>query len=193
MLPRREDGTVDDYSELGQQPVLLTGHGDGTVSYVHVETGAAIVDSKQLQVNATSSGPQPAIVDVSLDASANFLAAINVDWMLRYLGSSVWYFYFLGDTNSGTRTGQRLQIIPHKFSRSIHANNNNNNIAETTPSFKSTSVQVSRITYPSSFGQPKCLVLDPCYKRRREKIVVGCICRWTFDFNKARLCLSTTQ
>ena len=172
ILPRREDGTVDDYSELGQQPVLLTGHGDGTVSYVHVETGAAIVDSKQLQVNATSSGPQPAIVDVSLDASANFLAAINVTgccaiWEVRY-GTS---------TSSETPTQEPEQDNVFKSfltnlagqSSANNNNNNNNNIAETMPSFKSTSVQVSRITYPSSFGQPKCLVLDPCYKRRREK------------------------
>lgn len=168
LLPRREDGTVDDYSDLGQQPVLLTGHGDGTVSFVHVETGVAIVDSKQLQVNASSSGPQAAIVDVSLDASANYLAAINVTgccaiWEVRYGTTST--------SETPTQEPEQDNVFKSFLTNLAGQSNanNNNNIAEATPSFKSTSVQVSRITYPSSFGQPKCLVLDPCYKRRREK------------------------
>jgi hypothetical protein len=35
-------------------------------------------------------------------------------------------------------------------------------------------VQVTRITYPASFGTPSCLALDPAHKRRREKsLLVG--------------------
>jgi hypothetical protein len=33
---------------------------------------------------------------------------------------------------------------------------------------------VARINYPSSFGTPTCIAVDPSYKRRREKtLVVG--------------------
>lgn len=45
------------------------------------------------------------------------------------------------------------------------------------------SVQVSRITYPKSYGVPTCMVLDPAYKKRREKaLMVG--------FNDGRLVLT---
>ena len=43
-----------------------------------------------------------------------------------------------------------------------------------TPSLVATVVQVSRITYPQSFGTPTCIALDPAHKKRREKsLVVG--------------------
>ena len=42
-----------------------------------------------------------------------------------------------------------------------------------TPSLTATIVQVSRITYPKSFGTPTCLALDPAHKKRREKSLVA--------------------
>ena len=43
-----------------------------------------------------------------------------------------------------------------------------------TPCIKATTVQVSRVTYPQSFGRPTCIAMDPAQKRKREKsLVVG--------------------
>ena len=42
-----------------------------------------------------------------------------------------------------------------------------------TPTLTATVVQVSRITYPKSFGTPTCLALDPAHKKRREKSLVA--------------------
>jgi hypothetical protein len=157
LLSRREDGTFEEPSDFGQQPVLLTGHKNGTVSFVHVETGAAIVDSKQLLVN--SSGEQSAIVDVSLDASANYLAAINVTgccaiWEVRY--------------GSPSEAPTQQADVFKSFLTNLKGQSTTPN-SDASSNLKTTSVQVSRITYPSSFGPPTCLVLDPGYKRRREK------------------------
>ena len=42
----------------------------------------------------------------------------------------------------------------------------------TPPRLASSSVQMSRISYPRSFGVPTCIAIDPSYKRKREKAVL---------------------
>ena len=162
LLPRREDGTLEVASDLGQQPVLLTGHKDGMVSFILIESGAAILDSKQLQVNA--SGEQVAIVDVSLDASANYLAAINVAGCC-----AIWEVRYGTPSEASAQEPEQDNVFKSFLTNLAGQNTGNNSSTEPSYALKTSSAQVSRIVYSSSFGIPTCLVLDPCYKKRREK------------------------
>ena len=162
LLPRREDGTIEVSSDLGNQPVLLTGHRDGTVSFILVESGAAILDSKQLQVNA--SGEQLPIVDVSLDASANYLAAINIAGCC-----AIWEVRYGTPSEVSTHEPEQDNVFKSFLTNLAGQNSGSNTTAEPSHALKTSSAQVSRIVYSSSFGAPTCLVLDPCYKKRREK------------------------
>lgn len=42
----------------------------------------------------------------------------------------------------------------------------------TPPRLATSSVQMTRISYPRSFGVPTCIAIDPSYKRKREKSVL---------------------
>lgn len=162
LLPRREDGTVEVSSDLGHQPVLLTGHSDGMVSFILVESGAAILDSKQLQVNAI--GEQVAIVDVSLDASANYVAAINIAGCC-----AIWEVRYGTPSEVSTPEPEPDNVFKSFLTNLAGQSSGNNASTDQSNALKTSSAQVSRIVYSSSFGAPTALVLDPGYKKRREK------------------------
>lgn len=163
-------------STTSPQPVVLTGYQNGSVSFVHVESGAAVVESKQLLVDESTG--QHAIIDVSLDASANYLAAINaagtcVIWEVKYSAD--------GDAQSALDTTPPEENMFTSFLTTLAGQpiTPSPSMADDAPSqrqrsgrfIKSSSVVVSsRVTY--NFGCPSCLCLDPSYKRRREKAIL---------------------
>jgi hypothetical protein len=181
-LPLTDDNAVarsPESSVIG--PVLLTGHTDGSVTFAHIETGHAMVDSKLLQVAENLKDNTSPIVDVSLDASANYLTAINKAGMC-----AIWEVKYGTITSnepaaSGQQPPQQQESNPFTSLLTSLAGqpapyNNNGGSGSTTDgtsssaSSKSTTVQVSRIHYPPSGGGiPTCLVMDPSYKLRREK------------------------
>jgi hypothetical protein len=164
--------------------VLLVGFQNGTLSFVELDSGLAVVESRQLTVADGSD----AIVDVSLDASASTLAAINTRgncciFEVRY-GRDV--AEVTSRPASVENSGNPFASFLKNVSRQNNNNNNNNSTDEMAdndgtdqqPSpvsvsrfvFKALSVQASRLNYPSSYGRPTCVALDPSYKRRREKL-----------------------
>jgi hypothetical protein len=173
LLTRRDDGTIDECSELDNQPIALIGYSDGTVSFFHAETGTTIVDSKYLQVTAPGGQQRSEIVDVTVDATANYFAAINASgccaiWEARYTN---------GKTNETVVTpdSEPSDNLFKTFLTNLAGQSNTNNTNQPLPVesshvSKNVSVQVSRIPY--SLGRPTCLVIDPAYKSRREKMLL---------------------
>jgi len=186
LLPQED---ADPQHDLPRQPVLLTGYEDGSVTFVNVESGSAVIEAKQLLVD-DSSREHPAIVDVSLDASANFLAAINTAgvcaiWEVRYGRSSA--AVPMPDAVPPPPASPGEENVFKNFLQAMTPGGNNSGDAQISNrslhGLKTTSVQASRVTYPSSYGRPTCLCLDPSYKRRREKAML-------VAFSDGRLVLS---
>jgi len=71
-----------------------------------------------------------------------------------------------GRTPSGGESTQNAEPSP----RHDTAAESNNPLL--VPRLASASIQMSRISYPRSFGVPTCIVIDPSYKRKRDKSVL---------------------
>lgn len=184
-------------------PVLLTGHDDGSVRFVHMETGDAMVESRQMQVMENASSyrikkEDKAIIDVSLDASANYLTAINgvgtcAIWEVKY-GTSAYNAALeptsspnspavtTGPSQPAAESNPFANFLTSLAGQPVPMTSSNRNLSTDSAASSSyaqtkTTIQVSRIQYPSSSfggGRPTCMVMDPSYKRRREKaILVG--------------------
>lgn len=182
-LPREEDGQQEQQAQqqgtrkvdwsVWQQPhyAILSGFDNGTLSFIDVESGEMIIPTKQLKVSESSSS-DAAIVDVSLDASSNYLSAINARgtcaiWEVRY-----------STRRSVTQTGAPQAAV---FSSLITTLSGQSSIGGSDTQGEETrhlhlmtsSLQCTRILYPSSsFGRPTCMLIDPSYKRRREKLTL---------------------
>jgi hypothetical protein len=171
ILTRRDDGTIDESSELNNQPVVLIGNSDGSVEFFHAETGTTIVDSKYLQVHAPG-GHQTEIIDVTMDATANHFAAINSTGCC-----AIWEARYTSGKSNESVVASDSEPSDNLFKTFLtnlagQSNNSTNQSLSVEPSdiCKNISVQVSRIIY--SLGRPTCLVLDPAYKNKREKMLL---------------------
>ena len=199
---------------LSQEPhyVVAMGFENGMLELVEARTGLAVVPSHRLKLREDHREP---IVDVSMDSSGTFLAAVDAGRM-----ACVWEFKYTTaaaanaasssqqpqpqppstpaattQPQQGTATGTTAEVgvfssFMSAFTGSTPSTSGNNNTAETTPSpppaaaelsttshvslagITASSIQMTRISYPRSFGVPTCIAMDPAYKRKREKAVL---------------------
>ena len=166
--------------------ILAMGFENGQLSVVDARTGVAIVPSKEMKESKVE-----AMVDVAFDASGAHLAALYANgmcaiWELKYAAAR------LTTTTPETTTAAPAPSVaaapqpnnaftsfltgfkgpsPSTMSDSSHHQHHDPS-RSIIPSLKATSVQATRIPYPSSFGRPTCLAIDPAYKRNRDKIVL---------------------
>jgi len=80
---------------------------------------------------------------------------------------------FKGSTPAAPSSGQ-LPNLPATEQSTDHAVNTTTPLSTSPslPRLATSSVQMSRISYPRSFGIPTCIAIDPSYKRKREKAVL---------------------
>ncbi|CAB9522683.1 associated protein 41 homolog [Seminavis robusta] len=188
---------------LSQQPhyVVAMGHANGTIDLVDARTGMAIAHPDQLRLRDASHQPEP-IIDLSMDSSGTFLAAMDAGRMLV-----IWEFQYTITTNPPTPQPMPPSQTQHQappaeagvfssfmsaFAGSVSAAPNNstssNSVAmpnqvalpadspstSMVPRLATSSIQLSRISYPRSFGVPTCIAIDPSYKRgRRDKAILA--------------------
>jgi vacuolar protein sorting-associated protein 41 len=203
---------------LSRQPhwVLAMGYANGSVELVDARTGVAVAPSEQLHLRDASHQPEP-IVDLSMDSSGTFLAAVDagrmvVIWEFQYTITSQqpqphpqpasinstasptapqpmqpsqqqqaptspaeagvfssFMSAFAGTMPSplsSTSTNLRMQ---QNQSTSSSSGDPSSSMVQRLATF---SIQLSRISYPRSFGTPTCIAIDPAYKRRRERAVL---------------------
>ena len=156
--------------------VMAAGFANGQVLFVDMETGANIIKPKQLR-EGMAGGKDP-IVDVSVDSSGGYLAAINAKgictvWEIKYTRSlkqeaeeNVFSSFLT------SLAGQQQQQQGNSGNTKSKSGETGDNTAMTI--LQTLSVQPSKTNYPWSFGKPTCMIIDPSYKRRREKaLVVG--------------------
>lgn len=193
---------------LSQQPhyVMALGYDNGSVDLVDPRTGVAVV-SQQLKLRESTHHQPEMVVDLSMDSTGSFLAAIDTGRM-----AVIWEFQY---TIALQSTPVQNSVVP-----SVHATSQQLQHTPTTPSeagvFSSfmsaltlggsaptalpltsegatseshaqliiaddpsmvprlaiSSMQLSRITYPKSFGVPTCIAIDPTYSRKRDKAVL---------------------
>lgn len=153
---------------LGQQQpthVIALGFEDGSINFLNAQTGQTVISPEQLRV--PERGPERPIVDITLDATGHTLAGINDHglvciWDLKYAVSS--------------QAQQQPQDVFSNFLTSLGGQTNTNETdmqnSQRQITLKCSVLQASRISFPSSFGLPTCMVLDPSYRRRREKAVM---------------------
>jgi hypothetical protein len=175
-LQKRQSDLVWKYPHF----VLAMGFQNGMLSLVDATTGVAIVPSDQLKETSNA-----LVVDVGFDASGTHLAAMYANgmcaiWELRYAASvtattepsttattehasdNVFSWFKGAAATTATAADDATSSPTHEPART------------TIPTLKTISCQASRISYPSSFGPPTCMAIDPSYKRKREKtILVG--------------------
>ena len=177
-------------NDLWMKPhlVMAVGFQSGQICFLDAQSALAIIPSEQLKLKeSTHQQAVDPIVDVSLDASANFLAAINTTGMC-----AIWEIKYTSGRTKGTlsptqpisNTDGSLSVPDNPFASFLSTLAGPAAVATPTtipvdqqfannPSIlKTLSVQAYRISYPSSFGPPTVLCLDPSYKRRREKAVL---------------------
>lgn len=166
-------------ADLWRKPhiVMVCGFQSGQLYFVDAQSGLSIIPPEQLKVNEGNHADP--IVDVSLDASGNFLAAINSAGVC-----AIWEIKYTSGKSKGTPSSTLPPPDPpstdNPFASFLNTLANqavSSNTAADTPTnnpsiLKVLSAQIFRITYPSSFGSPTILCLDPSYKRRREKAVM---------------------
>lgn len=166
--------------------VLAMGFQNGLLSLVDARTGVAIVPSDQLKESRAES-----VVDVGFDASGTHLAALYANgmcaiWELRYAASVTTPTTEPSTTTTTTTTVASELSSDKVFSWFKGASATTTTTAATDaslsptheptrtpiPTLKTITCQASRISYPSSFGPPTCMAIDPSYKRKREKTVL---------------------
>ena len=166
-------------SDLWQIPhiVMAVGFQSGQIYFLDAQSGHAIIPSDQLKLKE-GSHTDP-VVDVSLDASGSFLAAVNSTgicaiWEMRYTSGK--YKNALLPTQPTethtTKDNPFASFLSTLAGPAIASATSDNQPMTHVSHLKTSSVQVFRISYPPSFGSPSVLCLDPSYKRRREKAVM---------------------
>ena len=207
---------------LSQQPhfVVATGFADGSIALVDARTAVAVVPSDQLRLRDASHAES--VVDLSIDSSGTFLAAVDEGRM-----ACIWEFRYTislqsattSNSNSSSPSSALSPVRDSQPSQAQHPSPSTPSDAGVFSSFMSawtgatpptsattnapasatrqtnptspattstatapanlsaprlatSSVQMSRISYPRSFGVPTCIAIDPSYKRKREKAVL---------------------
>ena len=162
-----------------QHPVHVAAYGfeQGYIAVVDAVSGMAIAESDQFSVREGRNNNH-SIIALSWDASGTYLAALDDGGMcaifeikysiqMRNVVSS-------SDEQVGSGGGN---LFTHFMSALVRGSQNTTEQADTRPTQRipaltAAVVQVHRIPYPSSFGKPTCLAVDPAYKKRREKSVI---------------------
>jgi vacuolar protein sorting-associated protein 41 len=199
---------------LSQQPhyVMALGYANGSVDLVDPRTGVAVISSQQLKLRQSTQHRPEAIIDLSMDSTGSFLAAIDsglmaVIWEFRYtmaLQSTAAPNANNHDGSPVQATTQQQQQPPPAtpetgvFSSFMSALTLGGSTPSAPPSAMTvesappstapdaapvdagsmvprlaiSSIQLSRITYPKSFGVPTCIAIDPTYSKRRDKAVL---------------------
>lgn len=177
-----------------QQSLVLTALGfvDGRVILMDTLSGTAVTTNDQLNVRTDRREP---IVALSMDATGTQLAAIDQGGLLAIF-TDLKYRVQLRSTTVATAVARPTAF--HSFFSAFTGGTTNQAASSQEPTtatpvtsdlvptltLANTSlVAVQRVTYPSSFGRPTCLALDPAYKRRREKA-------WIVGFTSGRLVLT---
>lgn len=173
--------------------VLAMGFQSGQLSLVDARTGVAIVPSIELKESRVV-----AMVDVAFDSSGTQLAALYANgictiWDLKYTAANPTTSMPLSAATASPPsalsqprqqdnvftsflTGFKGASSSYESESSHHHHYNHNTIRSTIPSLKTTSVQATRVSFPSSFGRPSCMAIDPAYKRNRDKIIIVGFC-----------------
>jgi hypothetical protein len=187
----RPDVPIDLWQQLPIH-IMAAGFQDGQVWLTDACSATAIAGPEQLRV---SEGRQKEpIVAVSLDASGTILAAMDaagtcVIWELKYTvqmrsPAAATSSSSLAAGGQGNVFTSFMSALTGVSADADADNTNNNNTTNNplsqeessvlVPTLCLASVQASRIPYPKSFGVPTCMVIDPSYKKKREKsIMVG--------------------
>jgi vacuolar protein sorting-associated protein 41 len=210
---------------LKRQPhwVLAMGYANGSVELVDARTGVAVAPLEQLRLRDANHQPEP-IVDMSMDSSGTFLAAVDagrmvVIWEFQYTITSQHPHQPATSIISTTSTASpstpqpmqpsQPQSVPPpattpaeagvfssfmsafagtipsplnpaassnlRIQQNQGASSSSGDPASATSRVQrlaTCSIQLSRISYPRSFGTPTCIAIDPAYKRRRERAVL---------------------
>lgn len=168
--------------------VLAMGFENGQLSVVDARTGVAIVPPKELKESRVS-----AMVEVAFDSSGTNLAALYTNgmctiWELKYTATSPVVTApstpvaapmtppasRQADNNVFTSflTGFKTPSRTVTSDSSHHNHQHHDPTRSTISSLKTMSVQATRVPYPSSFGRPTCMAIDPAYKRNRDKLIL---------------------
>lgn len=169
--------------------VLAMGFQNGQLSVVDARTGVDIVPPKELKEPRVA-----AMVDVAFDASGTHLAALYANgmctiWDLKYTAARPTTAAPTTPAASSARAPETTVTpqpdnmftsfltgfkspSPYAQSDSSHHHHHPDPTRSTIPSLKTISVQATRVPYPSSFGRPSCMAIDPAYKRNRDKLVL---------------------
>lgn len=175
--------------------VLAIGFKSGQLSVVDARTGVAIVSPKELKESRVD-----AMVDVAFDASGTHLGALYANgmctiWEFKFAAANTTTTTPVPAMNAPTPpppepateasssprrdnnvftsllTGFKTPAQHDGTSDSSH-HHDHNPTRSTIPSLKTTSAQATRVPYPSSFGRPTCMAIDPAYKRNRDKLIL---------------------
>lgn len=163
------------------EPISIAAYGfeNGHVYLVDGLSGMTIAGPDQLIVREARN--KPPITDLSMDSSGTFLSAIDDQGMcavfdLRYAIQmrSTTVATSIASSNGGNVFTSLISAFTGGSHSQAATNDGESNNHEMAPFLTVASLQVQRISYPSSFGRPTCLVVDPAYRRRREKsMLVG--------------------
>ncbi len=156
-----------------QHPVHLLAHGweQGSLVVVDAISGIPIADPLSVR-----EGRNPhAVIAVSWDASGTYLAAVDDGGMCAIF--EIKYSIQMRDVTTPTSTptaggGNLLTHFMSALTRHPPSTRDDNESRQRVPALTATSIQVHRIPYPSSFGKPTCVAIDPAYRKRREKSVI---------------------
>ncbi|GAX10686.1 hypothetical protein FisN_14Lh199 [Fistulifera solaris] len=152
-----------------QHPIHVLAHGfeQGSLLVVDAVSGIAIADPFSVR-----EGRNPhAVIAVSWDASGTYLAALDDGGMCAIF--EIKYSIQMRDVTTSTpATGGNL--LTHFMSALTRhpPTRDDGESRQRIPALTATSIQVQRIPYPSSFGKPTCVAIDPAYRKRREKSVM---------------------
>jgi hypothetical protein len=159
-----------------QHPVHVMAHGfeQGSLVVVDVVSGIAIAEPDQFLIRE---GRNPhAVIAVSWDASGTYLAALDDGGMCAIF--EIKYSIQMRDVTTSLTTtapaagGNLLTHFMSAWTRHPTRGDGGSETRQRVPALTATSIQVHRIPYPSSFGKPTCLAIDPAYRKRREKSVI---------------------
>ena len=170
--------------------VLAMGFQNGQLSVVDARTGVDIVPPKELKESRVE-----AMVDVAFDASGTHLAALYANgmctiWELKYTAARPATATPATPAVASARTPDTTarpqpdnnvftsfltgfkSPSPNAPTDSSHHHHQHDPTRSTISSLKTISVQATRVPYPSSFGRPSCMAIDPAYRRNRDKLVL---------------------
>eukprot|EP00536_Pseudo-nitzschia_multiseries_P008048 jgi/Psemu1/197130/e_gw1.198.18.1 len=108
---------------------------------------------RERENNAYRTAHGTSIVDMSFDSSGSILGAIDEGGHC-----AIWEF---NNSRHGSTLPRPATNVP-----------NGTQPATLVPTLTAEISQQSRVNYPQKWGPPSCMVVDPAYKRKREKSVV---------------------